>query len=169
MTTTSGGDGESDHASHNIRVFAQVEGLDKQAIATQGDVSTGFSTREDACASGCLAACERATSSARADDALENCRVACSDACTKPDASGKFSCVVYPDAEFQSSEEAERPPGGTEETDDASAGGGDEDDGRGGGDVESPTRMVRTGRGGRTGAVSSMEVRTPPPTDTRGG
>jgi hypothetical protein len=46
---------------------------------------------------GCLAACERATSSALADDALEKCRGACSDACTKPDASGKFSCVVYPD------------------------------------------------------------------------
>lgn len=97
VTTTTGGDGDGEHGTHNIRVFAQVEGRDKQAIATQGDVSTGFSTREDACASGCLAACERASSSAMADDALENCRVACSDACTKPDASGKFSCVVYPD------------------------------------------------------------------------
>ena len=94
---------------HNIRVFAQVEGLDKQAIATQGDLNSGFNTREDACESGCLHACERATTSAMADDALEKCHKACHDACIMPDATGKFSAVVYGDP--QPAGEPQRAPG----------------------------------------------------------
>jgi hypothetical protein len=95
VTTTSDEDDPSHRVHHNIRVFAQVEGLDRQAIATQGDLHEGFNTREDACETGCLAACERASSSAMADEALEKCQTACENACNMPDASGKFAAVVY--------------------------------------------------------------------------
>ena len=109
VTATSDEDDPSQPVQHNIRVFAQVEGLDKQAIATQGDLNSGFNTREDACESGCLHACERATSSAMADDALEKCHKACHDACIMPDATGKFSAVVYGDP--QAAGEPQRAPG----------------------------------------------------------
>lgn len=70
-----------------------MEGLEKQAIATQGDASTGFRSRQDACDGGCIAACARAAVGACAPSALEDCRMACVDACTKPDPdTGKFSC-----------------------------------------------------------------------------
>ena len=95
VTATSDEDDSALAVQHNIRVFAQVEGPEKQAIATQGDLNSGFNTREDACESGCLAACERATTSAAAEGALEKCQRACHDACIMPDASGKFSAVVY--------------------------------------------------------------------------
>ena len=94
LVTSSSPDDDPTMAQHNIRVFAHVEGVDKQAIATQGSLGS-YTTREDACESGCLAACERATTSAIAEGALETCRVACENACTMPDASGKFSAVVY--------------------------------------------------------------------------
>lgn len=94
LVTSTGPDDDPTMAQHNIRVFAHVEGVDKQAIATQGELGS-YSTREDACESGCLAACERATTSAIAEGALETCRLACENACTMPDASGKFSAVVY--------------------------------------------------------------------------
>ena len=86
LVTSSSPDDDPTMAQHNIRVFAHVEGVDKQAIATQGSLGS-YTTREDAC--------ERATTSAIAEGALETCRVACENACTMPDASGKFSAVVY--------------------------------------------------------------------------
>jgi hypothetical protein len=95
VTTTTDEDDPLHRVHHNIRVFAQVEGLDRQAIATQGDLHAGFNTREDACETGCLAACERASSSAMADEALEKCQTVCENACNMPDASGKFAAVVY--------------------------------------------------------------------------
>ncbi|KAK3232930.1 hypothetical protein CYMTET_56747 [Cymbomonas tetramitiformis] len=86
---------DNDNNDHSIRVFAQVEGLEKQAIATQGDASTGFRSRQDACEGGCIAACERAAVGACAPNALEDCRTLCVDACTKPDpATGKFSTII---------------------------------------------------------------------------
>eukprot|EP00854_Cymbomonas_tetramitiformis_P015881 gene15881-18834_t len=63
---------DNDNNDHSIRVFAQVEGLEKQAIATQGDASTGFRSRQDACEGGCIAACERAAVGACAPNALES-------------------------------------------------------------------------------------------------
>ena len=95
VTSASEEDEPSNRVRHNIRVFAQVEGLDRQAIASQGDLHEGFNTREDACETGCLAACERASSSAMADEALEKCQTACENACNMPDASGKFAAAVY--------------------------------------------------------------------------
>eukprot|EP00232_Nephroselmis_pyriformis_P005610 CAMPEP_0182913824 /NCGR_PEP_ID=MMETSP0034_2-20130328/38238_1 /TAXON_ID=156128 /ORGANISM="Nephroselmis pyriformis, Strain CCMP717" /LENGTH=138 /DNA_ID=CAMNT_0025050553 /DNA_START=77 /DNA_END=489 /DNA_ORIENTATION=- len=77
--------------SHTIRVFAQVEGAERQAIATQGDQSVGFSSRQDACGEGCRAACERAAAGADAMGALEDCRQLCETACRRPDGNGKFS------------------------------------------------------------------------------
>ena len=95
VTTNSDEDDPSHRVQHNILVFAQVEGLDRQAIATQGEInSVNFNTREDACDTGCLAACERASLSAMADDALDKCIGACENACVMPDAKGKFSAVV---------------------------------------------------------------------------
>ena len=108
VTATSDEDDSALAVQHNIRVFAQVEGPEKQAIATQGDLNSGFNTREDACESGCLAACERATTSAAAEGALEKCQRACHDACIMPDASGKFSAVVYGDP--QAAGEPQREP-----------------------------------------------------------
>jgi hypothetical protein len=106
-----------DDVVHVVRVFAQVEGREKQAIATHGgsgtrgvDETNGrgvggmqeseaarqrFYTREEACAAACAAACERATTSADAEDGYELCEAACADACERrADASGKFEVCL---------------------------------------------------------------------------
>ena len=46
VTATSDEDDSALAVQHNIRVFAQVEGPEKQAIATQGDLNSGFNTRK---------------------------------------------------------------------------------------------------------------------------
>ena len=90
--------GANETRAHTIRVFAQVEGLEKQAIATHGARDEArdeaFFNREDACASACAYACERATTSAGAEDAYDLCNAACEDACVRPDAMGKFEITL---------------------------------------------------------------------------
>ncbi|OAE30453.1 hypothetical protein AXG93_2121s1270 [Marchantia polymorpha subsp. ruderalis] len=49
---------------HTIRVFAQIEGLCKQSMATQGEAVCCYIFVEDACETGCATACERASRSA---------------------------------------------------------------------------------------------------------
>jgi hypothetical protein len=94
--------------SYVVRVFARVEGLEKQAIATHGGAPSGagdadgadadagaFYERGEACASACRSACERATASANAEEACEMCSAACEDACERrADASGKFEVFL---------------------------------------------------------------------------
>lgn len=94
--------------SYVVRVFARVEGLEKQAIATHGGAPSGvgdadgadadagaFYERDEACASACRSACERATASANAEEACEMCSAACEDACERrADASGKFEVFL---------------------------------------------------------------------------
>jgi len=91
-------DGDDGTHVHAVRVFARVEGNEKQAIATHGADGDGadgaFFSRAAACASACARACERATSSANAEEAFDLCAVACEDACARPDASGKFEITL---------------------------------------------------------------------------
>eukprot|EP00850_Spirogloea_muscicola_P000820 SM000003S11065 [mRNA] locus=s3:594763:595647:- [translate_table: standard] len=79
---------------HTIRVFAQVEGACRQSMATQGDAACCYLTPEDACETGCAAACERASAGASLAGALQDCQDACTQACVRPEAGGKFSAVV---------------------------------------------------------------------------
>jgi hypothetical protein len=77
-----------------IRVFAQVEGLCKQSMATQGDAACCYISVEDACEYGCAAACERASHNANSSNAYQDCQQACLQACVRPDPAGKFSTIV---------------------------------------------------------------------------
>ncbi|KAL2614111.1 hypothetical protein R1flu_025803 [Riccia fluitans] len=82
---------------HTIRVFAQVEGLCKQSMATQGEAVCCYISVEDACETGCTTACERASQNANSPSAQQDCREACLQACTRPDPSGRFSTIVIND------------------------------------------------------------------------
>lgn len=109
-SSTSADDTGALKTSYVVRVFARVEGLEKQAIATHGGVPSGasdadgrgadadadaFYERDEACASACRSACERATASANAEEACEMCSAACEDACERrADASGKFEVFL---------------------------------------------------------------------------
>lgn len=109
-SSSSADDTGTSKTSYVVRVFARVEGLEKQAIATHGGVPSGasdadgrgadadadaFYERDEACASACRSACERATASANAEEACEMCSAACEDACERrADASGKFEVFL---------------------------------------------------------------------------
>ncbi len=49
----------------------QVEGLRKQSMATQGDTTCCYLSVEDACETGCGAACERASQNANSSNAYQ--------------------------------------------------------------------------------------------------
>lgn len=81
-----------------IRVFAQVQSLFTQSMASQGeDVGCCYANVEDACETGCNAACKRAvTHSANSQGSIyQDCSEACFKACVRPDAPlGKFSTTL---------------------------------------------------------------------------
>jgi hypothetical protein len=62
--------------SHNWLLYwyiclLQVEGLRKQSMATQGDTTCCYLSLEDACETGCGAACERASQNANSSNAYQ--------------------------------------------------------------------------------------------------
>ena len=76
-----------------MRVFARIEGTEKQAIAA----STSASERavDVACGLACADACERAAACAEAEEASEVCAAACADACERRrDGRGKFEVAL---------------------------------------------------------------------------
>ena len=86
-------------AAHVVRVFCQVEGAEKQAIAstTRGDDERDeWVTRAEACERACAGGCERAAAGADASaDAGEVCALACAEACERrADANGKFEVTL---------------------------------------------------------------------------
>lgn len=52
-------------------VYVQVEGLCKQSMATQGDTTCCYLSVQDACETGCAAACERASQNANSSNAYQ--------------------------------------------------------------------------------------------------
>ena len=85
--------------AHAARVFARVEGAEKQAIAAYGGGATEreecFYTRAEACERACAVSCEKAAVGAGADDAAELCESACAYACERQsDADGKFEVCL---------------------------------------------------------------------------
>jgi hypothetical protein len=100
--TTAREDGFDDafaSAAHVVRVFCQVEGAEKQAIAstTHGDAEgDARTTRAEACERACAIGCERAAAGADANaDAGEVCAMACAEACERrADANGKFEVCL---------------------------------------------------------------------------
>ncbi len=54
-------------------VYVQVEGLCKQSMATQGDTTCCYLSVQDACETGCAAACERASQNANSSNAYQVC------------------------------------------------------------------------------------------------
>lgn len=79
-----------------IRVFAQVQGLYTQSMASQGgDVGCCYSNVEDACQTGCNAACKRAHNANCPGSSYQDCSEVCFKACVRPNAPvGKFSATV---------------------------------------------------------------------------
>jgi hypothetical protein len=85
--------------AHVVRVFARVEGTEKQAIAAYGggarEREEYFYTRAEACERACAVSCEKAAVGADADDAAELCESACAYACERQsDADGKFEVCL---------------------------------------------------------------------------
>ena len=88
-----GRDGRDSSTSHVVRVFAQIEGGVKQAIAASTSDPGG--ARAEACERACATACERAGTCADAEDAVDVCGIACAHACEREsDARGKFEVNV---------------------------------------------------------------------------
>ncbi|GLJ37722.1 hypothetical protein SUGI_0766380 [Cryptomeria japonica] len=78
-----------------IRVFAQVQGVGRESMASQGDVGCCYVSVEDACETGCIAACQRASHNANSASAIQDCSEACIKACVRPGISvGKFTTTV---------------------------------------------------------------------------
>lgn len=87
-------DADAASRSHVVRVFAQIEGGSKQAIAASTS-DDGASGRAEACERACGTACERAGACADAEDAVEVCGIACAHACERQsDARGKFEVNI---------------------------------------------------------------------------
>ena len=87
-------DADAASRSHVARVFAQIEGGAKQAIAAATS-DDGASGRAEACERACGTACERAGGCADAEDAIEVCGIACAHACERQsDARGKFEVNI---------------------------------------------------------------------------
>ena len=94
-----GDEGGPGTRAHAARVFARVEGAEKQAIAAYGGGATEreecFYTRAEACERACAVSCEKAAVGAGADDAAELCESACAYACERQsDADGKFEVCL---------------------------------------------------------------------------
>lgn len=88
-----GRDARDSSTSHVVRVFAQIEGGVKQAIAASTSDPGG--ARAEACERACATACERAGTCADAEDAVDVCGIACAHACEREsDARGKFEVNV---------------------------------------------------------------------------
>lgn len=92
-------DGSGTTRAHLVRVFARVEGTEKQAIAAYGggarEREEYFYTRAEACERACAVSCEKAAVGADADDAAELCESACAYACERQsDADGKFEVCL---------------------------------------------------------------------------
>ncbi|XP_057872205.2 uncharacterized protein LOC131078498 isoform X2 [Cryptomeria japonica] len=61
-----------EQAGHfTIRVFAQIQGVSGDSMASQGDVGCCYVNVEDACETGCVAACERASYNAHSASAKQ--------------------------------------------------------------------------------------------------
>ncbi|GLJ37721.1 hypothetical protein SUGI_0766360 [Cryptomeria japonica] len=85
-----------EQAGHfTIRVFAQIQGVSGDSMASQGDVGCCYVNVEDACETGCVAACERASYNAHSASAKQDCTMACIRACVRPDIPlGRFTTTV---------------------------------------------------------------------------